>query len=89
MLHSLSKIGLAAAFCGLLLVPFDPSTGTGQHGTTLGRACWGQTIWGTLPAAPAGLSIASTHSEAARKRSDDGTIRRRIAEIRQGAYPHL
>jgi hypothetical protein len=39
-------------------------------------------MWGVLPAAPAGLSIANTHSEAARNRSDDGTIRRRIADNR-------
>jgi len=48
--------------------------------------CCGQMIWGTLATAPAGLSIARTHSEMARKRSDDGTIGRRIAEIQPGAY---
>ncbi|HUJ34018.1 MAG TPA: hypothetical protein VLW51_02335 [Solirubrobacteraceae bacterium] len=76
---------------GLLLarfVPFVPLTGMGQHGTMFDRCC-GQITWGALPAAPAGLSIARTHSEAARDRSDDGTIRRRIAKIRHGDYPHL
>ena len=69
---------------GLLVAPFvlcAPLVGSGQQGMTPAR-CWGQMMWGTLPAAPAGLSIAMTHSEAARNRSDDGTIRRRIADNR-------
>jgi hypothetical protein len=37
-------------------------------------------MWGSAPAAPAELSNAATHNSAARKRSDDGTIKRRIAE---------
>lgn len=76
--------------------------GTGQHGTMCGLLFaplvgggqqvmpdWGQMMWGTLPAAPAGMSSAKAHNEAARKTSDHGRIRRRIAENRASDYPDL
>jgi hypothetical protein len=71
--------GQQGAISALPVAPFVPFTGGRQQGTTFGPD-WGQRMLGTLPAAPAGLSIASTHNEAARKVSDDGTMRRRIAE---------
>lgn len=62
--------------------------GPGQHvGLTFGCArssgqmMWGTLLCATLPAAPAGPA-AKTITEMARKRSDDGKIRRRIAETR-------
>jgi hypothetical protein len=64
---------------GLLFAPFAPLVGGGQQVMTPDR--WGQMMRGTLPAAPAGLSNARTHNEAARNTSDDGRIRRRIAGI--------
>jgi hypothetical protein len=74
---------------GLLIAPFVPfNGGTQQGGVTFGRDT-GQRMWGTGSAAPAGLSIASTHSEAAKKVSDDGTIKRRIAENPASGYPDL
>ena len=72
------------------LAPSADCGGVGQHGMIIPRSrCWGQTMCGVLPAAPAGLSITRTHSEAARQRSDDGMIRRRIADNRRTDYPHL
>jgi hypothetical protein len=67
-----------------------PLTGVGQHCTIIpwSRRC-GQIMCGVLPTAPAGLSIAKTHSEAARNSSDQGTIGRRIAENRRRDYPYL
>jgi hypothetical protein len=62
--------------------------GIGQQSAIPDRS-WGQRRLCTLPVAPAGLGIAATHSKAANNRSDDGTIRRRIAEIRGGGYPYL
>lgn len=67
--------------CGLLsaaAVPLALVVGGGQQVGTSPRCC-GQ-MMRALPAAPAGLSIAKTHSDAARKTSDDGTMRRRIAD---------
>jgi hypothetical protein len=69
--------GQHVMMCGRL---FAPLVGGGQQVMT--PACWGQMMWGTLPAAPVGLSIARTHSEAARSGSDDGRMRRRIADNR-------
>jgi hypothetical protein len=64
-------------------------TGVGQHGMTIpGSRCCGQMTC-VLAAAPAGVSIASTHSEAASNRTDDGRMRRRIAENRRRDYPYL
>ena len=53
--------------------------------------CCGQKMWGSARrrAAPAGLSRAATHSSAARKRSDDGTIRRRIAETPAAVHTRI
>jgi hypothetical protein len=64
-------------------VPPALLVGGGQQVGTSPRCC-GQ-MMRALPAAPAGLSIAKTHNEAARKTSDDGTIRRRIAD-KPGLY---
>jgi hypothetical protein len=76
--------------CGLLsaaAVPLALLVGGGQQVGTSPRCC-GQ-MMRTLPAAPAGLSIANTHNDAARKTSDEGTIRRRIADNRACTYPYL
>lgn len=66
--------------------------GTGQHvGVTFGCAlCTGQMMSGTLlratlPAAPAGVSTARAHSAAASTRTEDGKIKRRIAESGSGS----
>jgi hypothetical protein len=75
--------GQHGTMCGLL---FAALVGSGQQGMT--PDCWGQ-MWGTLPAAPAGLSNARAHNGAARKTSDDGRIRRRIADNRATGYPDL
>lgn len=76
--------------------PLFAFVGTGQHiGTTFGCARFsgqmmrGTLLWETLPAAPAGLSTATTHSEAARMRSDDGKMKRRIAETGVQLPPDL
>jgi hypothetical protein len=80
--------------CTQQTVEVDPrsgaSTGVGQHGGTIAARsrCCGHTMRRALPAAPAGPSNASPHSEAARK-SSDGTIRRRIAKDRRRAYPYF
>ena len=84
--------GQHGKMCGLLVLPFVPGdatrqhgTGpfgwTGQQGTTFGADPTGQRMRGTAGAAPAGLTIARAHNEAARNERDDGTIRRRIAKI--------
>ncbi len=69
--------------------PLGPLTGVGQQGGTIipRSPCCGQMTC-VLPAAPAGLSSARTHSEVARNSSDDGT-RRRIGGNRRTAYPYL
>ena len=71
--HGMNCGPLGVAPRGLACAPL---TGYGQH---VCCPC-GQRMWGTLRAAPAGLGSAVAHSKAARQRSDDGTIRRRIAE---------
>ena len=55
--------------------------GRGQHGITVGcPCCCGHRVRGTLPVAPAGPGADITNRDAARARSDDREIRRRIAE---------
>jgi hypothetical protein len=73
--------GQQGTMCGPLFAPLAAFVGVGQH-VVMPDICWGQMIWGTLADAPAGLSNAKTHNEAARKTSGDGTIRRRIANNR-------
>ena len=65
-----TKFDRAAVFCG-------PLVGSGQH---VGAPCSGHNVGGSAPAAPAGPTNAATHNNAARERSDDGMIKRRIAE---------
>jgi hypothetical protein len=78
--HALPDAGQHDTAGELLLTPSAASIGIGQQGgTIIGLVC-GQTTCGTLPAAPAGPSIARTQNAAARNRSDDGRIKRRIAK---------
>ena len=66
------------------------SAGVGSRNEQCPRArLRGQRDAASSATAPAGQSIATTHNEATSDRSDDGTIKRRIAENRDTAYPDL